>query len=30
VRRVARHLIQARPERLQTIRQMWAKELENA
>ena len=30
VRRVARPLIQAGPERLQTIRQTWAKELENA
>jgi 5-methylthioribose kinase len=29
VRRVARPLIQARPERLETIRQTWAKELEN-
>ena len=30
VRRVTRHLIQAGPERLETIRQTWAKELENA
>ena len=30
VRRVARPLIQAAPERLETIRQTWAKELENA
>ena len=30
VRRVARRLIQAGPERLETIRRSWAKELENA
>jgi aminoglycoside phosphotransferase (APT) family kinase protein len=30
VRRVARPLIQARPERLETIRRTWAKDLENA
>jgi aminoglycoside phosphotransferase (APT) family kinase protein len=30
VRRVARSLIQAGPERLETIRRTWAKELENA
>jgi len=30
VRRVARSLIQVAPERLETIRQTWAKELENA
>ncbi len=30
VRRVARHLIQASPERLDTILQTWAKELKNA
>jgi 5-methylthioribose kinase len=30
VRRIARPLIQAAPERLETIRQTWAKELENA
>jgi hypothetical protein len=30
VRRIARPLIQAAPERLETIRRTWAKELENA